>query len=94
MRENEMKKKEANLDASVSDIRGSMYYVTVTYDNGYAIKVGGELFPGATFIAYKSSIKNWELPHEQERLTSEMVTKLITDVEKCNTPGTVTIKFE
>ena len=84
----------ANLDASISDIRGGMYYVTVSYDNGYAIKVSGELFPGATFIAYISSIKNWEPPHEQERLTPEMVTKLITDVEKCNTPGKVTIKFE
>lgn len=94
MDKHDMKKMAANLDASIQDIRGGMYYVTVTYDNGYAIKVGGELFPGATFIAYKSSIKNWEPPHEQERLTPEMVTKLIADVEKRNVPGSVTVKFE
>lgn len=84
----------ANLDASILDIRGSMYYVTVTYDNGYVIKVSGELFPKATFIAYKRSIKNWEPPHEQEKLTSEMVNKLIADVEMENAPDKVTIKFE
>lgn len=84
----------ANLDASISDIRGGMFYVTVTYDNGYVIKVSGELFPGATFIAYKSSIKNWEPPHEQEILTKEMVNKLIADVEKKNSPDKVIIRFE
>ena len=84
----------ANLDASISDIRGGMFYVTVIYDNGYVIKVSGELFPGATFIAYKSSIKSWESPHEQEKLTPEMVNKLIADVEKRNSPGKVFIKFE
>ena len=84
----------ANLEASISDIRGGMFYVTITYDNGYAIKVSGELFPGATFIAYKSSIKKWEPPYEQETLTPEMVTKLVADVEKGNSPGKVNIKFE
>ena len=84
----------ANLDASISDIRGGMYYVTITYDNGYVIKVSGELFPKATFIAYKKLIKNWETPHEHECLTPEMVDKLIADVEKCNAPGKVIIKFE
>lgn len=84
----------ANLNASISDIRGGMFYVTVTYDNGYVIKVSGELFPGAIFIAYKSSIKNWESPHEQEKLTSEMVNKLIEDVEERNSPDKVIIKFE
>ena len=82
-----------NLDATISDIRGSMFYVTISYDNGYAIKVSGELFPGANFIAYKSSIKTWEAPYEQELLTSEMKAKLIADVEKSNGPGKVNIKF-
>ena len=83
-----------NLDASISDIRGGMFDVTITYDNGYVIKVSGELFPGATFIAYKSSIKKWEAPHEGEALTSEMVEKLITDVEKRNGPDKVNVKFQ
>lgn len=82
-----------NLDATISDIRGSMFYVTISYDNGYAIKVSGELFPGANFIAYKSSIKVWEAPYEQEILTSEMKAKLIADVEKSNGPGKVNITF-
>ena len=55
--------------------------------------MSGELFPGATFIAYKSSIKTWEAPYEQELLTSEMKAKLIADVEKSNGPGKVNIKF-
>ena len=82
-----------NLDATISDIRGSMFYVTISYDNGYAIKVSGELYPGANFIAYKSSIKTWEAPHEQELFTSEMKAKLIADVEKSNGPDKVNIKF-
>lgn len=82
-----------NLDATISDIRGSMFYVTIHYDNGYAIKVSGELLPGAKFIAYKSSIKAWEAPHEQEILTPEMKAKLIADVEKSNGPENVNIKF-
>lgn len=83
-----------NLSANISDIRGGMFYVTITYDNGYVIKVSGELFPGATFIAYKSSIKKWEPPHDTEGLTPEMVAKLIDDVEKSNAPDKVNIKFE
>ncbi|MBQ0064572.1 MAG: hypothetical protein KBT48_02330 [Firmicutes bacterium] len=83
-----------NLNASIVDIRGSMYYVKITYDNGYVIKVSGELFPGATFIAYKRSIKKWEAPHENEILTAEMVKKLITDVEEKNAPGKVKIVFQ
>ena len=29
-----------NLDATISDIRGSMFYVTISYDNGYASNTG------------------------------------------------------
>ena len=83
-----------NLGASIVDIRGGMFYVTITYDNGYVIKVSGELFPGATFIAYKSSIKNWESPHDNETLSSEMIAKLISDVEKKNSPDNVNIVFK
>ena len=85
---------DGNLSASISDIRGGMYYATITYDNGYAIKVSGELFPGATFVAYKSCINAWEPPHDKELLTPEMKTKLISDVEKKNAPGKVNIIFE
>lgn len=84
----------SNLDATIADIRGGMFDVKITYDNGYVIKVGGELFPGATFIAYKSSIKKWESPHDDESLTPDMVAKLIADVEKTYSPGKVKIKFE
>lgn len=84
----------SNLNASIADIRGGMFYVTITYDNGYAIKVSGELFPKATFKAYKSSIKKWEPPHDNEQLTAEMKAKLIADVEMGNSPDKVNIKFE
>lgn len=85
---------DGNLNATMSDIRGSMYYVTITYDNGYVIKVSGELFPGANFIAYKSSIKKWEAPHDEEVLTHEMKVKLIADVMASNAPDKVNIRFE
>ena len=83
-----------NLSAAISDIRGGMYDVTISYDNGYAVKVCGELFPGAKFYASKRSIKTWEAPHEKEALTQEMVQKLIADVTAKNMPGTVHILFE
>ena len=83
-----------NLGASILDIRGGMFYVTISYDNGYVAKISGELFPGATFIAYKSSIKKWDAPHDKEALTSEMAAKIIADVEKSNGPGKVNIKFQ
>lgn len=83
-----------NLDATISDIRGGMFDVTISYDNGYVIKVCGELFPKATFIAYKRSIKKWEPPHDEEELTPNMISKLIADVEKENSPGKVKIIFE
>lgn len=83
-----------NLNASITDIRGGMYYVTVTYDNGYVIKISGELFPGASFIAYKKSIKAWESPHDNEMLTSEMINKIIADVINENGPGKVKISFQ
>ena len=82
-----------NLSASIIDIRGSMYYAVITYDNGYAIKVCGELYPGAKFIASKKSIKRWELPHDLEPLTAKMVAKLILDVEKTNLPDKVNVIF-
>ena len=85
---------DGNLSASISDIRGGMYYATITYDNGYTIKVSGELFPGATFIAYKKSIKKWEPPHDSEILTPKMLEKLISDIEKNNAPDKVKIVFQ
>lgn len=83
-----------NLGATVTDIRGSMYYVMVTYDNGYAIKISGELFPGARFVAYKSAIRKWEAPHDDELVTPEMVAKVIEDVTAENGPGKVEIAFD
>ena len=83
-----------NLEASISDIRGDIFSVTITYDNGYAIKVGGELFPGSTFIAYKSNLKQWLPPHDNEILNAEMKAKLIADVEKQNLPGRVKVVFQ
>lgn len=83
-----------NLGASIKEIRGGMFYMIVSYDNGYDIKISGELFPGARFIAYKSSINKWEQPHESEILTAEMVEKLISDIEKSNSPGKVNIIIE
>ncbi len=68
--------------------------MTIKYDNGYSIKVSGELFPGATFYASKKSIKNWEPPHAEEMLNNEMLEKLISDVEKENSPGKVKIIFQ
>lgn len=85
---------KGNLEASISDIRGGMFDVVITYDNGYVAKLCGELFPGAKFIAYKKSLKKWEAPHDGDELTTEMIKKLIDDVMKLNGPGKVNISFE
>lgn len=83
-----------NLGSEITDIRGGLDYATITYDNGYVIKVYGQLMPGANFIAYKSSIKKWEAPYDMELLTTEMKEKLIADVESKNSPEKVNIIFE
>lgn len=83
-----------NLNASIESVTGSIYHMTVKYDNGYAVKINGELRPGAKFIAYKKSIKKWEAPHDTKVMTPEMVAKVVADVEKGNGPDKVNILFE
>lgn len=67
-------------NAKIVDVRGDMYSVRIKYDNGYEIKVSGELFPGGKFIAYNKSMTKWEAPHDAEEFTFEDAKKIITDM--------------
>ena len=78
----------------IKSITGGWDYVTITYDNGFAVKVIGELRPGATFIAYKKTIRKWEPPHEDIELTPQMADQMINDVNASWSPDKVKIIFE
>ena len=81
-------------DAHIAEIRGGMYDVTITYDNGYSVKASGELYPGATFYAYRKSLKHWCSPHENEPFTLKDARKVVDDVNKSNGPNKVKVVFQ
>lgn len=67
-------------NAKIANIRGSMYSVTIEYDNGYVMEASGELFPHSTFIIYNRSLKKWNPPYDDVEFTIEDAKKLIADV--------------
>lgn len=81
-------------NAKLIDVRGGMWDVTITYDNGYIMKAAGELQPKAKFCVYKRSMKAWQPPHDMEEFTSEDLMKIIADVTAKNGPDCVQIIFE
>lgn len=83
-----------DLSAKISDIRGSMYSVTITYDDGHVIKASGELMSGGIFCAYNRSLKKWQPPFDTEEFTVNEVMKIIKDVIDSEGPGKVSIIFD
>ncbi|WP_196594981.1 Imm74 family immunity protein [Pectinatus frisingensis] len=47
-------------------ITGTRSYIKIEFEEK-VIKIKGELLVGG-FVAYKDSIKNWEPPHESEKI--------------------------
>ena len=75
-------------------ITGSNSYVKFDLENGYVLKGEGEMLISGKFVVYKSSIKSWEPPHEDERITEEQRLEIIEQVKKSVNENTVQIVFE
>ena len=72
-------------------IAGSMNYVKFDLENGYVIKAEGEMLVGRKFVA---SMKTWEPPHENEKISKEQIERIIQEVQKSMNENTVQIIFE
>lgn len=75
-------------------ITGSMNYVKFDLENGYVIKAEGEMLVGRKFVAYVDTMKTWEPPNENEKISKEQIERIIQEVQKSMTENTVQIIFE
>ena len=75
-------------------IAGSMNYVKFDLENGYVIKAEGEMLVGRKFVAYMDTMKTWEPPHENEKISKEQIERIIQEVQKSMNENTVQIIFE
>ena len=75
-------------------ITGGNSYIKFDFENGYILKAEGEMLINRTFVVYKSSMKNWESPHENEALSENQINEIIQEVNKSITENTIKIKFE
>ena len=74
-------------------ISGTRSIITFDYENGYVLKVEGELLTDGSFIVYRSSIENWEPPYNHIRISQKEIDKLIEEVSSMMTEQTVLIEF-
>lgn len=75
------------------DIRGSIWNITMTFENDYKMKASGELQPHAVFLVYKKSMTKWEPPHENELVNDAIIQAIIKEIDKTKGPGKVDIRF-
>jgi len=75
-------------------ITGSNSYIKFDLENGYALKADGEMLVGKKFVVYKDSMKVWEPPHQDEKLTEKQVIDIIEQVKRNINENTVQIIFE
>lgn len=75
-------------------ITGSMNYVKFDLENGYIIKAEGEMLAGRKFVVYTDTMKTWEPPHENEKLSKEQIEEIIREVQESMSENTVQIIFE
>lgn len=75
-------------------ITGSNSYIKFDLENGYIVKAGGEMLIGGKFVVFTDTMKKWELPHEQEKLTSIDTQNIIANVKESVNENTVQIEFE
>jgi len=75
-------------------ITGSSSYIKFDLENGYVLKADGEMLIGKKFVVYKDSMKAWEPPHQDEKITEEQVIDIIDQVERNINENTVQIVFE
>ena len=75
-------------------ITGSINYVKFNLENGYVMKAEGEMLVGRKFIAYRDTMKSWEVPHEKEEVSDEQIESIIQEVNRSTNGDTVQIIFE
>ena len=74
-------------------ITGSNNYVKFDLENGYVIKAEGEMLMGRKVVAYMNTMKTWEPPHENEKISKEQIERIIQEVQKSMNENTVKIIF-
>lgn len=74
-------------------ITGGNSFIKFDLENGYILKAEGEMLIHRTFVVYKSSMKNWESPHENEELSEKQINEIIKNVKASITADTVKIEF-
>ena len=74
-------------------ISGTRSIITFDYENGYVLKAEGELLTGGSYIVYRSSIQNWEPPHNHIPITQNEIDKLVEEVKSMMTEQTIQIEF-
>ncbi len=75
-------------------IKGSNSYIKFDLENGYVLKGEGEMLVGNKFVVYKDSMKMWDPPHQDEKVTVEQVINIIEQVKRNTNENTVQIIFE
>ncbi len=74
-------------------IRGGRNHIIFDMENGYVLRAGGELQYSGGFWVDKTTIKNWEPPHENELVTLEQYEDLVNRVNSRDPENSVPIKF-
>ena len=80
-------------EGSRMKISGTRSIITFDYENGYVLKVEGELLTDGSFIVYRSSIQNWEPPYNHIPITQNEIDKLVEEVYCMMTEQTIQIEF-
>lgn len=75
-------------------ITGSSSYVRFDFENGYSVVAQGEKLIGQEFLVYLNTMKKWESPHENEKLTDTNIQEIIGAVKSQANETTLKIIFE
>ena len=79
--------------AEILNFQGSTHRIGVG-SFSYVIKAEGEMLVGRKFVAYTDTMKTWEPPHENEKISKEQIERIIREVQKSMNKNTVQIIFE
>lgn len=75
-------------------ITGNRDHIKFDLENGYVMKAEGEILVGGRFVVYKNTMKCWEEPHKDEKVSDRQIEKIISEVQKNTNKNTVQLIFE
>lgn len=80
------------------EIRGGFDYIIMEFENDYVMKAYGELrreddLSGVYFLVYKSSMDEWQPPHEDAIVNKTIINAIIQEVLNSCSEKTVKIRF-